>query len=234
MFRVASTELPTITYGFPFQNKTQLLTPYHDSGFTVSQPLQDGLAPGANATVQVQLAQPGPIVVDSGTQTIPWDGVTGLPLVIQSSAQGQGGGLTDTEAQQLQQTHDQTFITTLLDQLTLIPLSSGPSAGPLNANLGGWIWGVIVRIASVPPDLVADTPDGDYWFPSLAVVRLFRGADLWKRVPIHTSSKIVAFATEDVVGGIAAATLTQWLLQMSVQVTFRAGVTGEVFLMRQP
>jgi hypothetical protein len=172
---------------------------------------------------------------DTGQMTIPWDAESGLgTLITFRSGTGSSTGLTPEQSLQLSQTWDSTFPSVLLDALLLEPLAATPNGGPQNSNLASWIWGVIVRIADVPTDLIPATPDGDYWFESLAVVRIFRGADLWKRVPIHTSSKMVSLADDNVSAAIAAIPAGQWLAQMSVQVTFRPGVTGLAYLMKQP
>jgi hypothetical protein len=187
---------------------------------------------GAQTHITVELHSPS-AVLDSGTITAPWQSTAG-EQILPSQIQAQGGGLTDVQATELTQTHASTFTDQLLDNLTLIPLTSGPVPGPINTFLTDTTFGVIVRLATVPDNLVPQTPDGDYWVKTLAVVRLFRSSDLWKRWPIHTSSKLISFASEDVIAAVTALTATQWLLNMSMQVTFLPGVTGEVFLMRFP
>lgn len=212
-----------------------IVTPYiSDTRLTSSSAADSVFAEGSSSTVNVVI-QPsgGGPAEDSGTAVAPWSNVAGLTNVI-IKEQGTGAGLTPEEATQLEQTHAQTFLSQTLDAVTLTPLTTGPSGGTISSFLPTPTFGVIVRIASVPPDLAPNTPDGDYWFPSLAVVRVFRGSDLWLRVPIHTSSKLVPFGDENLVVGVSALTLTQWILQLSIQVSFRDGVTGEVFLMHFP
>jgi hypothetical protein len=195
---------------------------------------QFALATGQPVHVQTQLVEGGSGThVDSGTTSYVWQPSSQVGLLVQGST-STGGGLTTEQAQQLTQVHEASFPSQLVDQLTLLPLTSGPTGGFVGAQLPNPTFGVIVRIANVPAELVPNTPDGDYWVTSLAVVRVFRGSDLWKRVPIHTSSKLVELLDESIVAGITAITATQWLLNMTVQVTFRAGVTGEVFLMKVP
>jgi len=159
--------------------------------------------------------------------------VIGALNQIGSQAPG-GGALTPIQAQQLQQTHESTFPAISLDSLTLEEISSGPQGGVVAANLGAWIYGVLVRIRSVPPEFRVDTADGDYWVRSLAIVRIYRGADLWKRVPIHTSSKIVSFVDEGLVVAVSTIVPIQWLLQISVQVSIAEGVLAQVYLMSTP
>jgi hypothetical protein len=190
---------------------------------------------GANAFLNAQVIQPPSTVADSGQIPIRFSNEVGLQTQIpQWSQPSTEGGLTDAQAIQLTETHASTFTDQLVDNLTLIPLTSTPSPGPVNANLLDTTFGVIVRLATVPADLVPQTPDGDYWIATLAVVRVFRGSDLWKRYPIHTSSRLISFLDESVVASVTALTATQWLLNMTMQVTFKPGVTGQVFLMRFP
>lgn len=190
---------------------------------------------GDSVFVQVKLLAPDHLtVLDSGTQAATWSSTDGLGQQISDQQTTVGGGLTSEQALQLSQTHASTFPDQLVDNLTLQPLTSGPTQGPVNSGLLHFTFGVIVRIANVPEDIRPGTPDGNYWWQDLAVVRVFRGADLWLRVPIHTSSKIVPFIEQNVVAGIAQVTGSLWLLNMSVQVNFRQGVTGEVFLMVFP
>lgn len=171
--------------------------------------------------------------IDTGTQQVVIDQTSGqaalLPFV-----QSEGQALTPIQAQQLDQVHGSTFLSISLDAMLLQEITSGPQGGVVSQNLGVWIYGVIVRIAQVPPQYRVNTADGNYWSKSLAVVRIYRGADLWKRVPVHTSSKLVSFVEEGLVSAVAALLPLQWLLQISIQVSFAPGVTGQVFLMTQP
>lgn len=145
-----------------------------------------------------------------------------------------GGALTEVQAQQLEETHASTFPTISMDALLLEEISSGPQGGVVAAQLGAWIMGVIVRITSVPPEFKVNTADGLYWAKSLAVVRIYRGTDLWKRVPVHTESKLITFVDEGLVAAVTSILPLQWLLQISIQVSFAEGVQGQVFLMNLP
>lgn len=188
---------------------------------------------GATVHVTAELFENPSTVIDSGTTDAQWESGIGQQL-LPFDIEGTTGGLTPEQATQLTETHAATFTDQLLDTLTLIPLTSGPSAGPINTVLQDTVFGVIVRLASIPEELVPTTPDGDYWGKTLAVVRVFRSSDLWFRYPIHTSNRMISFATHDLVAAVTALTATQWLLNMTMQVTFLEGVTGEVFLMRFP
>ena len=113
-------------------------------------------------------------------------------------------------------------------------MSAGPVGGTVSASLPGVHTGILVRIATIPPELISNTADHNYFTPGLAVISLFRGSDLWHRVPVHTSSKLYYWFDENLVTAAAILTLTQWMLNLSVQVAFRQGVTGEAFLLTLP
>lgn len=194
-------------------------------------------APPLNGAVTMKLTIESTAgIFDQGTVT----GLTYNPVGLISEfmrevgTTTQGQGLTALQAQQLAETHQSTFPVISVDSLTLQALTQGPAGGVVAAQLGAWIYGVIVRIATVPPEFNVNTADGDYWVKSLAVVRIYRGSDVWKRVPVHTSSKLISFVEEGIVSAVAAVLPIQWLLQISVQVSFAPGVTGEVFLMTTP
>jgi hypothetical protein len=185
--------------------------------------------------VQVVLYDSSQNVIDNGQATIPWSTTAGIGRQQFLQPTDTGGGLTPQESQQLQQTHDSTWPQFVVDSLTLAPVTSGPTGNPVAANLTSPVFGVIVRLANVPADLKAQTPDGDYWIPTLAVVRIYRGSDMWLRIPIHTSSKLINLWVEGLALGLADAVLNAgWLLNLTLQCWFREGVTGEVFLMRVP
>lgn len=189
------------------------------------------VADGTTAHVLVELVQPGEVVIDSGTASGPWQSTAALQLQPTTNS---SGGFTDADRTVAAQTNFSSFTEKTYDSLTLTELTSGPSGGPVNAVLDNPTFGVIVRLANVPAELQPQTPDGDYWVTTLAVVRIFRGADLMMRVPIHTSSKIVNLYTDFILAAVTQALATQWILNLSVQVTFHTGVTGQVFLQRFP
>lgn len=188
---------------------------------------------GSPVHMLLELHEPGTTVpIDSGAFTYTWQPSSNVALVI-PAGQSTGGGLTAEQALQLQQVHTSTAITKLLDALTLVDITA-PDGGFTSAQLTLPIFGVIVRITQLPPGAAPSTPDGDYFFPSLAVVRVFRSSDLWLRVPIHTSSKLISLWGEALLMGLAGLVGDSWLADLSIQVTFREGVTGQVFLMRTP
>jgi hypothetical protein len=190
-----------------------------------------------NATVQIA---GGGAADASGSINLPWDAEAGLPYVISHQA-STAGGLTPEEAQQLDDTHNWTdeVRNTLVpivkvDQLATIPITPTPIGGNVSWNLNTPIFGVIVRIATVPPGFLPGTADDDYWVLTLATVRIFRGTDIWMRVPIHTSSRFIQLWGEGLSVGISDFLAMPWLLQLSLQVDFAPGVTGTVTLMQLP
>jgi len=185
--------------------------------------------------LQVGLFQNANTEIEVGVMPVGWDPISGVANVVTGRSTGTGGGLTPEQDQALTDIALNTVADQLVDSLTLTEHSPGfPVGGEVGGALGVPAFGIIVRIANVPPELVPNTPDGDYWVPSLAVVRVFRGSDLWMRVPIHTSNKIIPLLNEGIAAAVAKALTNTWMLNMTFQVTFREGVTGRVFTMNFP
>lgn len=184
-----------------------------------------------NATVQLSGAGPAD---DTGAHPTTWSNTAGLPALLQHTVASSGEGLTAEQSQQLLETWQGTAPVIAVD--TTVPVTSPPSipGGVVSGTLPVPIFGLIVNIDQVPPQLVPNTPDGDYWVPSLAVVRIYRGSDVWMRVPIHTSSKMVPLFTDVVTAAVATLTAATWLARMTYQVAFREGVVGRVTEMRFP
>jgi len=92
----------------------------------------------------------------------------------------------------LQVTLGDIFSRKTLDQLTLQELTNGETCDPVRVQLGllNWFHAIIVRVTTIAPDLVPKTPDHEWYFPDLAVLRVFRGADLEYRRGIHTPTFI--------------------------------------------
>ena len=228
-----ATELYT-SYTIPTQDKTVQLTPLiPNDGASIFT--QFNLAHQQPMAAKVFLHD-GQSLVDQSTIPLHWDAQSGVPFLLRFPVQGGGqGGLTPQQDQALTEVHESTFPTHVIDALTLTDLTpNGPSPGPVNQQLLTPIFAVIVRIATVPVELTPSTPDGDYWVPTLAVVRIFRGADLWIRAPIHTSSKIVSLQSDWLQVGVTAVWGSTWPLQLSLQTTMLEGVTAQVFLMNVP
>lgn len=235
---VETTPLPglvTWIEDFPFVSTT----PQFVLGLGTSRSLTASAQPALSKTedqihVTAEIFDQSGTITDTGQGTFPWEAEAGLAqLQLQIPTTGQGG-FTDSDRALLQQTQVSTFTDQLLDNLTLAEITSGPQGGTASSVIRNWVWGILVRIRTIPPELISVTPDQNYWFASLAVCTVFRGSDLWIRVPVHTSSKIIGFGAEGVVAAVTALTETQWLLDMSVQVAFRAGVTGQAYLMALP
>src|SRR5215471_3514522 len=170
--------------------------------------------------------------LDTGTSTTTWDLTAGERFIPQQTT---GGGLTTEQALQLQQTQQATWPQFLVDELGLTLLGTGSSGFPINATLEFPVFAVIVRLTRVPEDLAPQTPDDNYWVKTLAVVRIFRGSDLWLRIPIHTSSKMINLWVEGLALGLMDAVLSAgWLLNLTLQTSFLPGVEGQVLLMRTP
>jgi len=191
--------------------------------------------PGATVHVILSLESQSLGQVDTGNVGMVWQPSSGQAIVTQEHVGTSGSGLTPLQSQQLQQAQQATWPQHLVDQLTLQALGTGSSGSPVAGNLTTPVFGVIVRLTSIPAELQPQTPDGIYWVKTLASVLIFRGSDIWLRVPIHTPSKLINLWVEGIALGLADAVLAAgWLLNLTIQVFFLEGVEGEVFLMRVP
>lgn len=189
---------------------------------------------------------------DSGTATAIWNSTDGLGMQAFLLGSRTSFSLSAAEAAQLTDIQNKTtdtldaltipvgsppvaytlgqLLTPLsIDSTTLTELSPGITAAPVTATLHVATFGILVRIASVPPDLTPRTPDGNYWSTTLAVCRIFRGTDIWKRVPIHTSSAIVEFPYSRTNFIIQAVEQILWPDNTTVEVDWLPGVTGQVY-----
>lgn len=200
-------------------------------------------------------------VIDSGATTGTWQPTTGLANVVVAAGDNvtATGGFTETDRDALalavstigdvlngitlqvdttlglvQQTIAEFFSGKSLELLTLLEITDGPTGEQVvEPNVTLW-YGVIIRVTTIPPSMSPHTPDGDYYLPDLAVLRLFRGSDLWIRRPIHTSSWI-----EENLASITLATISGFGLrgfppEVTMYVDWAFGVQGQVFLMRFP
>lgn len=188
---------------------------------------------GQPGRLLVQLMTPTAVQEESASTAIQYDGVTGLPTIQQIASQS-GTGLTPAQSQQLDEVHQATALSALTDALLLTELTTGPQSDQLVKLLTTVTFGVIVRLTTIPAELVPQTPDGGYWVKTLATVRLYRQNDLWIRAPIHTRTKIVPFESESLVVWVANLTLSTWLLGMNLVVDFLPGVFGQVYQMHFP
>lgn len=145
---------------------------------------------------------------------------------------GEPTDLTFTSASgPIQTTLAQIFSRATLDRLTLDELTNGPTCTPVRVQVESWFWAVIVRVTTIAPDLMPKTPDGNWYFPDLAVLRVFRGIDLERRRGIHTPTFIEErpwqwgwwFDSTNPIWGVPP--------DMTVEVDWREGCCGQVFLM---
>ena len=232
-FSLGATEEVVTWDKIPFQSNPQQLFLAQPS--TQVHPIVQSGFPkeGDSVNVIVKLEDTSGLL-DQDVITAPWSPTAGVNAQIQAWNQSSAGGLTPQQAQQIDETWQASYPSVSLDSFTTVFHGSGSASTPVNFNLPVATFGVIVRLTGVDPSLQPVTPDGDYWVKTLAVVRLFRGSDLWHRYPVHTSSKIISFYADNILVAVSAVSLTQWLLNMSVQVTFLAGVTGDVYSMPFP
>lgn len=203
----------------------------------------------------------GSTTIDSGATTGTWQPTTGLANVVVGAADNitATGGFTTTDRDALalavstigdvlngitlqvqttlglvQQSLAEFFSGRTLDLLTLIEVTDGPTGEQVVEPAVTLAYGVIIRVTTIPPYMSPQTPDGDYYLPDLAVMRLFRGSDLWIRRPIHTSSWM-----EENLASIALATVSGFGLrgfppEVTMYVDWARGVEGRVYLMRFP
>lgn len=230
----------------PFYLETQTLSTsvqqgqrvYPMSGFGVANPQQTSgdVAFSDDHVSFSATTRAGTTETAFGTGTATWEGQQGIGYAQQFIAQSSQvqGGFTETDRTQLQAIATSTVLDNVLDALTLEAFTQGPQGGFVSAQLPRATWGILIRLATVPANISPQTPDGQYWVPTLASVRIFRGSDIWLRIPIHTPSKIINIANEGIAVAISNLTATTWLLDMTLQVNFLPGVTGEVFRMFLP
>jgi hypothetical protein len=196
-------------------------------------------------------------LLDTGTLNAPWtkDAEAQL-LTVQPTAEAT---LNPTQSQQLTDSERRTrvlgepnalvvetpsgpatltladlFSRNTLDRLTLDEVTNGPTCAAVRANFSFFYYGVIVRVTTIDPELEPRTPDAQWYFPDLAVLRIFRGADLQYRRGIHTPTFLTEQAWEfqwnirnvlDVLGVPPDNTLA---------VDWRPGCCGQVFFLKWP
>ncbi len=228
-----------------------------DNAYSVTENTDRPVTGGQQAHATVSLVTAG-VVTSEATLSGTWDATSGIPLMLEQRASGQGS-FTAQDRAQLQAVESRTTLigevgtlaiqtpsgprlTTLaeifsrktLDLLTLDEVTSGPTSAPVRASLALWFYGVIVRVTQIPEDMVPRTPDHQWYFPDLAVLRIFRGADLEFRRGIHTPTFMqeqpwqwgANILNEIPVLGVPP--------EITVAVDWREGVAGQVFLQRLP
>jgi len=213
---------------------------------------------GDTVRLSIQLLNNLGETVDSGSQTYPLDSITGMPyvqeiLALQTPTEGtftstdraaMTAGFTDiingltttitTAAGEVQATLGALFSRSTLDALTLEELTSGPTGDPVRVTIDSFWYGVIVRLTTIASNLEPMTPDGDWYLPDLAVLRVRRGVDLEYRHGIHTSSWMAPSPWRYGLEVLNLLELGAVPPETEVMVDFRPGCEGQVFLMAWP
>ena len=214
---------------------TVFLTPGISTGWTTQDFSQhvahDETQVNLQATVQLSGAGPAD---DTGTTSVPWSNTDGIPALLQHTVAQPGQGLTTEQSTQLQETWNSTAQVISVDSTVPLVHPPAPPGQTISAVMPVPIFGLIVRLTAIDPLLVAGTPDDNYYTPGLAVATIFRGADIWMRVPVHTPTKMIPLFGDVVTAAVATITAATWLANMSYQVSFRAGCAGQVVEMRFP
>lgn len=224
---------------------------------TSSQNGAETVPAGSSVHVIAELKTDAQVVLDSGRVDATYDPSTMLWQHINENTAAQGGGgLTTTEKQQLQDTERRTrtigeptdlvidtasgpqlvtlaqmLARSALDRLTMVELTDGETCEPFRASwtLPTWYTALVVRVTRIAPDLVPRTPDEQWYFPDLAVLRVFRGVDLEYRRGIHTPTFIVRQPWQ---WGWPILNQTQILgtpPETNINVDWREGCCGQVF-----
>lgn len=204
-------------------------------------------------TLTAELVDSAGAVHDSGALgSFRWDTNTSSSKLVQTSG---GGGLTPTEHQLLvdserrsqtigeptslvlqeasgQQTFTlaQLFSRTALDRLTLNEVTNGETCEPVRFEYASWFTSVIVRVTTIDPELTPKTPDHEWYFQDLAVLRVFRGGDLEFRRGIHTPTFLVEKPWEYGWQILNAIPILGNPPDISIAVDWRPGCCGRVFL----
>lgn len=208
-----------------------------------------------NLTAQLVDAD-GTTVHDSGAfGTYRWDSSTSASRLLVSSSGGltpeQAGQLADTERRSrtlgepvdfviqtasglVQATLGQLLSRSTLDRLTLFEVTRGPTCEPVRAAVSIWSTGVIVRVTTIAEGMTPKTPDGEWYFPDLAVLRIFRGADLQYRRGIHTPTFMVEQPWQWSWQFLNALQVLGAPPDLTIAVDWREGCCGQVFLLSLP
>jgi hypothetical protein len=205
---------------------------------------------GDTVYVQAQLIQFPSTIVDSSTVSFPWKANSRDFVVIQHY--NTGTGLSSAQAAQLARVDTATQVpvvtdtgTTdyplsqvlspvMLDTLTLVEITSGPTSGFVSSVLEQNVVGLICRVTNIDVGYAATSPDDGWYRPELAVINFFRGSDLVGRVGVHTVSRFIyplPGSWAEWVTAFLGGTLPP---DYSVQVTFATGNLGRVFYTKLP
>jgi len=136
-----------------------------------------------------------------------------------------------TTAGPVVQTLAQIFQPWSLDALFLHEITDGPTSDQVIASdIGVW-YAIIVRLTTIPANLVPITPDEAYYIEDLAVLTVYRGSDVWIRAPIHQATRLVENGPLFIAPFFAG-----WLLSIppggiNLQVDWKFGAAGQVYVL---
>jgi hypothetical protein len=210
-----------------------------------------------NVNLTAQIVDDTGAIHESGALgTFRWDTNTSSSQLLGG---GGGGGLTPEQADQLAATERRTqllgepgdlvvqgpsgpapttlgaiFSRSTLDRLTLFELTAGETCEPVRANFASWFSSVIVRVTTIDPTLTPKTPDNEWYFPDLAVLRVFRGGDLYFRRGIHTPTFFEQNPWEWGWQILNQIPILGAPPDLTVAVDWRPGCCGRVFLVALP
>jgi hypothetical protein len=195
---------------------------------------------------------------DSGAVSLPWNTTAGLGAQMESLAfwQQQVSGFTNSDRNVLydgvtdilngvtaqiqtatgtvQATLGELFTRQTLDRLTLQEITSGETFDPVSAGADSWYFGVIVRVTTIPDAYNRLATDSNWRYPDLAVLEVYRGADLEYRKGIHTPSWLAPAPwgyNLQIVNLLAFDTPPP---ETTINVKWALGCGGQVFLMAWP
>jgi hypothetical protein len=218
---------------------------------------QAWVADGTTVFLNAELRSPTNVVIDSGSISKQFDSKSGLAEILfqmQEAAptstftatdrNNMNNGFTNvlngitatlhTAAGPVTAKLGALFSRHTLDALTLAEITSGPTGAPVRATVETFWYGVIVRITTIPDALQPQTPDGDWFLPDLAVLRVRRGVDLEYRHGIHTSSWMALSPWKYGLDVLNLLELGAVPPETEILVDFKPGVEGRVYLMAWP
>lgn len=211
---------------------------------------------GDTVHILAEIVRPDTTVEDSGSTTATFDATSGLGWQQWRTTQVLTGGFTETDRATItsgltdilngvtaqietasgfvQHTLAEIFSRQTLDLLTLTEVSDGETFDQVSAPVDSFYYGVIVRVTTIPDAYQPRLIDGDWRYPDLAVLRIYRGVDLELRKGIHTSSWMERNPWGYASTIVNLAELETPPPETSLIVDWALGCAGRVFLMRWP
>ena len=189
---------------------------------------------------------------DSGTTTLQWSNSANLPEWLQlwmpqdNSSQLNSietattnilSGITATITQaagSVTRTLGQLFSGHSLDDLNRDELTSGPTCAPFRTTIDVPIYGIIVEITTIAPELAPTTPDNEWYREDLAVIRMYRESDLFLRAGVHTSSIRIDQPIQFLQPLLDPLSLIGVYPTFTVDVDWRTGCCGRVYAILSP